>query len=131
MIFKHCHQIIYCGVLVKEQTGAPFPFDRWFMKTFNKGLWIMIILNSIVYAAYIATLQEVWNAAVQKWISPIVIMVMGALSLKFLLNRQWSQFINFLSIGIGVAVVVYIAPEMFNENSALMNSASDTAKMIN
>lgn len=91
----------------------------------------MIILNSIVYAAYIATLQEVWNAAVQKWISPIVIMVMGALSLKFLLNRQWSQFINFLSIGIGVAVVVYIAPEMFNENSALMNSASDTAKMIN
>lgn len=91
----------------------------------------MIILNSIVYAADIATLQEVWNAAVQKWISPIVIMVMGALSLKFLLNRQWSQFINFLSIGIGVAVVVYIAPEMFNQNSDLMNSVSDTAKMIN
>lgn len=91
----------------------------------------MIILNSIVYAADIATLQEVWNAAVQKWISPIVIMVMGALSLKFLLNRQWSQFINFLTIGIGVAVVVYIAPEMFNQNSDLMNSVSDTAKMIN
>lgn len=91
----------------------------------------MIILNSIVYAADIATLQEVWNAAVQKWISPIVIMVMGALSLKFLLNRQWSQFINFLSIGIGVAVVVYIAPVMFNQNSDLMNSVSDTAKMIN
>lgn len=25
MIFKHCHQIIYCGVPVKEQTGTPFP----------------------------------------------------------------------------------------------------------
>ena len=90
----------------------------------------MIIL-SIVYSADLATLQEVWNSMVQKWISPIVIMVMGTLSLKFLLNRQWSQFINFLSIGIGVAVVVYIAPEMFNQNSDLMNSASDTAKMIN
>jgi len=56
---------------------------------------------------------------------------MGTLSLKFLLNRQWSQFINFLSIGIGVAVVVYIAPVMFNENSDLINSASNTAKMIN
>ena len=86
----------------------------------------MIIL-SIVYSADLATLQEVWNSMVQKWISPIVIMVMGTLSLKFLLN----QFINFLSIGIGVAVVVYIAPEMFNQNSDLMNSASDTAKMIN
>ena len=91
----------------------------------------MIILNSIVYAADLADLSAVWNSMVQKWISPIVIMVMGALSLKFLLNRQWSQFINFLSIGIGVAVVVYSAPVMFNENSDLINSASDTAKMIN
>lgn len=91
----------------------------------------MIILNSIVYAADLADLSAVWNSMVQKWISPIVIMVMGALSLKFLLNRQWSQFINFLSIGIGVAVVIYIAPVMFNENSDLINSASNTAKMIN
>lgn len=91
----------------------------------------MIILDSIVYAADLADLSAVWNSMVQKWISPIVIMVMGALSLKFLLNRQWSQFINFLSIGIGVAVVVYIAPVMFNQNSDLMNSVSDTAKMIN
>lgn len=91
----------------------------------------MIILNSIVYAADLADLSAVWNSMVQKWISPIVIMVMGTLSLKFLLNRQWSQFINFLSIGIGVAVVVYIAPVMFNQNSDLMNSVSDTAKMIN
>ena len=89
-----------------------------------------MIIN-IVYAYNIATLQDVWNAAVSKWIAPIIIMVMGTLSLKFLLNRQWSQFINFLSIGIGVAVVVYIAPEMFNQNSKLINSASDTAKMIN
>lgn len=90
-----------------------------------------MIINTIVYSADIATLQEVWNSMVQKWISPIVIMVMGALSLKFLLNRQWSQFINFLSIGIGVAVVVYIAPEYFAQDSAAIKSVSDTAKMIN
>ena len=90
-----------------------------------------MIINTIVYSADIATLQEVWNSMVQKWISPIVIMVMGALSLKFLLNRQWSQFINFLSIGIGVAVVVYIAPEYFAQDSAAVKSVSDTAKMIN
>ncbi|MEQ6117865.1 hypothetical protein ABKP88_09675 [Bifidobacterium bifidum] len=89
------------------------------------------MINTIICSADLATLQEVWSSMVQKWISPIVIMVMGTLSLKFLLNRQWSQFINSLSIGIGVAVVVYIAPEMFNQNSDLMNSASDTAKMIN
>lgn len=85
----------------------------------------------INYAYDVAALQDVWNAAVSKWIAPIIIMVMGTLSLKFLLNRQWSQFINFLTIGIGVAVVVYIAPAMFNQNSELIQSASDTAKMIN
>lgn len=90
----------------------------------------MIIL-SIVYSADLADLSAVWNSMVQKWISPIVIMVMGALSLKFLLNRQWSQFINFLSIGIGVAVVIYIAPEYFAQDSAAVKSVSDTAKMIN
>ena len=90
-----------------------------------------MIINNIVMSADIAALDAVWNSMVQKWISPIVIMIMGTLSLKFLLNRQWSQFINFLSIGIGVAVVVYIAPEMFNNNSELIKSASDTAKMIN
>lgn len=89
------------------------------------------MINTIIYSADIATLQEVWNSMVQKWISPICIMVMGALSLKFLLNRQWSQFINFLSIGIGVAVVVYIAPEYFAQDSAAIKSVSDTAKMIN
>ena len=89
------------------------------------------MISTIIYSADLATLQDVWNAAVSKWIAPIIIMVMGTLSLKFLLNRQWSQFINFLSIGIGVAVVVYIAPVMFSQNSDLINSASDTAKMIN
>ena len=91
----------------------------------------MIILNSIVYAADLADLSAVWNSMVQKWISPIVIMVMGTLSLKFLLNRQWSQFINFLLIGIGVAVVVYIAPEYFAQDSAAVKSVSDTAQLIN
>ena len=85
----------------------------------------------INYAYDIATLQDVWNAAVSKWIAPIIIMVMGTLSLKFLLNRQWSQFINFLTIGIAVAVVVYIAPEYFSQNSAAIKSVSETAKMIN
>lgn len=89
------------------------------------------MISTIIYSADIATLQEVWNAAVSKWIAPIIIMVMGSLSLKFLLNRQWSQFINFLSIGIGVAVVVYIAPEYFSQNSAAIKSVSETAKMIN
>lgn len=79
----------------------------------------------------IATLQDVWNSVVNNWIGPLVFIIMGALSLKFLLNRQWSQFISFLGIGVMVAVVIYIAPTMFGQDSKLVNSVGTTVKQIN
>lgn len=79
----------------------------------------------------IATMQDVWTSIVNKWIGPLVFIIIGALSLKFLLNRQWSQFISFLGIGIMVAVIIYIAPNMFGQDSQLVNSVGTTAKQIN
>ena len=79
----------------------------------------------------IATLQDVWTSVVNNWIGPLVFIIMGALSLKFLLNRQWSQFISFLGIGVMVAVVIYIAPKMFGQDSQLVNSVGTTVKQVN
>ncbi|KAB8290355.1 hypothetical protein DSM100238_1867 [Bifidobacterium apri] len=79
----------------------------------------------------IATLQDVWTSISTQWIGPLVFIIMGALSLKFLLNRQWSQFISFLGIGIMVAVIIYIAPTMFGQDSKLVNSVGTTVKQIN
>lgn len=79
----------------------------------------------------IATLQDVWTSISTQWIGPLVFIIMGALSLKFLLNRQWSQFISFLGIGVMVAVIIYIAPTMFGQDSKLVNSVGTTVKQIN
>lgn len=79
----------------------------------------------------IATLQDVWTSISTQWIGPLVFIIMGALSLKFLLNRQWSQFISFLGIGVIVAVIIYIAPTMFGQDSKLVNSVGTTVKQIN
>lgn len=79
----------------------------------------------------IATLQDVWTSVVSNWIGPLVFIIMGVLSLKFLLNRQWSQFISFLGIGVMVAVVIYIAPEIFSQNSKLTQNVGNVAKEIN
>lgn len=89
------------------------------------------MIGSMVFAADMADMMAVWNLVVAQWIGPFIIMVLGCLSLKFLMNRQWSQFINMLSIGIGVAVVVYVAPDMFGQDSALTQSVGETAKQIN
>ena len=79
----------------------------------------------------IATLQDVWTSISTQWIGPLVFIIMGALSLKFLLNRQWSQFISFIGIGVMVAVIIYIAPTMFGQDSKLVNSVGTTVKQIN
>lgn len=79
----------------------------------------------------LATLQDVWTSISTRWIGPLVFIIIGALSLKFLLNRQWSQFISFLGIGIMVAVIIYIAPSMFSQDSQLVNSVGTTVKQIN
>ncbi|WP_033507621.1 hypothetical protein [Bifidobacterium porcinum] len=79
----------------------------------------------------LATLQDVWTSISTKWIGPLVFIIIGALSLKFLLNRQWSQFVSFLGIGVMVAVIIYIAPSMFGQDSQLVNSVGTTVKQIN
>lgn len=79
----------------------------------------------------IATLQDVWASISTQWIGPLVFIIMGCLSLKFLLNRQWSQFVSFLGIGVMVAVVIYIAPKMFGQDSQLVQSVGTTAKQVN
>lgn len=88
------------------------------------------MINDIMLTADIADLQTVWNDIVSKWIGPAVFIVLGCLSLKFLMNRQWNQFISFLAIGAMVAVVIYVAPAMFSQSSQLVHSMSDTAKQI-
>ena len=67
------------------------------------------MLESMVYAADIATLQEVWTSIVQKW----------------------TQFVAFLALGIIVAAIIYAAPAMFSQNSTLVRSVGDVAKQVN
>lgn len=89
------------------------------------------MLETLVYGADIATLQEVWNSIVQKWIGPAVFIILGAMSLKFLFSRQWTQFVAFLALGIIVAAIIYVAPAMFSQDSQLVRSVGGVAKQIN
>lgn len=89
------------------------------------------MLETLVYGADIATLQEVWNSIVQKWIGPAVFIILGVISLKFLFSRQWTQFVAFLALGIIVAAIIYVAPAMFSQDSQLVRSVGGVAKQIN
>lgn len=88
-------------------------------------------MNNLIMAADLADLQGVWTDIVQKWIGPAVFIILGVTSLKFLFSRQWTAFISFLALGVIVAVIIYVAPSMFGQDSALVKSAADVAKQVN
>ena len=91
----------------------------------------LVALSNLVLSTDIAALSDVWNSVVQKWVGPAVFIVIGAVSLKFLFSREWSKFISFLALGVIVAVIIYVAPNLFGQNSDLVKSVGGVAKQIN
>lgn len=89
------------------------------------------MFDSLVYAADLADLSEVWTSVVQKWVGPALIIVIGAMSLKFLFSRKWTEFISFLALGIIVAVIVYGASAFFGENGSMIKNAKNIATSVN
>lgn len=89
------------------------------------------MLDNLVLSSNLADLAGVWSDIVQKWVGPAVFIVLGVFSLKFLFSRQWTQFISFLALGVIVAVVIYVAPSMFGQNSTLVKNVGGVAQKIN
>ena len=60
------------------------------------------MFDSLVYAADLADLSEVWTSVVQKWVGPALIMVLGAMSLTFLFGENGSMIKNAKNIATSV-----------------------------
>lgn len=91
----------------------------------------LVALSNLVLSTDIAALSDVWTDVVQKWIGPIIYIVIGAFSLKFLFSREWSKFISFLALGVIVAVIVMVAPKLFNQDSTLVKNVGGVAEKVN
>ena len=82
-------------------------------------------------AGYTADLAGAWNSVVGKYIGPAIAIILGAMSLKFLFSRQWTQFISFLAMGLIVAVIVFFGDKIFAQDSSLVEGAGGIATQIN
>lgn len=92
---------------------------------------LVVALSNLVLSTDIATLNEVWTDVVQKWVGPAIFIIIGAFSLKFLFSREWSKFISFLALGIIVAVIVFVAPKLFGQDSTLVKNVGGVAEKVN
>lgn len=64
-------------------------------------------INDLIVANVATNLVDTLKA----YIGPILLLIIGAISLTFLFKRQISQFLTFLAIAIVVAIIFY-APDV-------------------
>lgn len=89
-------------------------------------------MNTYIYtAAYIADLGGVWAALVRGYIGPAIIIIVGAMSVAYLVKRQLRPFVVYLALAIIVAITIYAAPALLGQNSTLVKNGGEIARQIN
>mgnify|MGYP001060963827 CR=1 FL=1 len=85
-------------------------------------------MNSLVLLAGLAGLQ---NTLVQNWIGPAFLIVIAALAIKFMIQRQFRELAGFLAIGAVVALLIYGTDSLFGENGIFKGIADAFANALN
>jgi hypothetical protein len=82
-------------------------------------------------ATYLADLSGVWAALVSHYIGPAIIIIVGAMSVAYLVKRQLRPFVVYLALAIIVAVVIYAAPTLLGQQSTLVKNGGEIVKQVN
>ena len=86
---------------------------------------------TITTTAYIADLSAVWSALVSHYIGPAIIIIVGAMSVMYLVKRQLRPFVVYLALAIIVAITIYAAPALLGQQSTLVKNGGEIIKQVN
>lgn len=81
--------------------------------------------------AYIADLSGVWAALVRGYIGPAIIIIVGAMSIMYLIKMQIRPFLVYLALAVIVAITIYAAPALLGQQSTLVKNGGEIARQIN
>jgi hypothetical protein len=82
-------------------------------------------------SAYIADLSGVWASLVRGYIGPAIIIIVGCMSVMYLVKHQIRPFVMYLALAIIVAITIYAAPALLGQQSTLVHSGGEIVKQIN
>lgn len=90
-------------------------------------------MNTYIYTttAYLADLSSVWSALVSHYIGPAIIIIVGAMSVMYLVKHQIRPFVVYLALAIIVAITIYAAPALLGQQSTLVRNGGEIARQIN
>ncbi len=82
-------------------------------------------------ATYLADLSGVWAALVRGYIGPAIIIIVGSMSIMYLVKKQLRPFVVYLALAIIVAITIYTAPALLGQQSTLVRNGGEIVKQIN
>jgi hypothetical protein len=88
-------------------------------------------LQTLTTTAYIADLSGVWAALVKGYIGPAIIIIVGAMSVMYLVKHQIRPFVVYLALAIIVAITIYAAPALLGQQSTLVRNGGEIVKQVN
>ena len=78
----------------------------------------------------LAGLDTLRSTLVQQWIGPAALLVIAALSIKFLIDRNFRMLASFVIIGAIVAVLIYGTDLFFGQNVTFKKAVEEGAKQV-
>lgn len=85
-------------------------------------------MNSLLLMAGLGT---TYQNLISNWIGPAFLIVVAAVSIKFLISRQFRELGSFLIIAAIVAVLIFAGPALLGEAGVFKRIAEDGAKQLN
>jgi hypothetical protein len=85
----------------------------------------------ITLAAQLADLTSVYNALVQHYLGPFVIIGAAVFAVWFFIKKQPRPLLVSLATALLTAVILYAAPAIMGQQSTLVKNGSEIAKQIN
>jgi hypothetical protein len=79
----------------------------------------------------LADLTSVYSTLVQHYLGPVVIIVAAITAVWFFIKRQPRPLFVSLATALLTAIVLYAAPAIVGQQSALVKNSSEIAKQIN
>ena len=74
--------------------------------------------------------QGVSNELITKWIGPAFLLLVAALSIKFVVQRQFRELAGFLVISAVVAVLIFAGDYIFGSGGVFTKLGKDAAGLV-
>lgn len=89
---------------------------------------IQNLTQNLVFNAGLNGLMETLK---NNWIGPVFFIIVAAVSITFLLQREIRKLLVFVVIAALVGVLIYFGADLFGQNGSLTNFAKKEASNIN